>query len=100
MSEERLEAIANAVKQMAAKQAVLHDTVASLLAEIANLAPDAERKLEAMISSEEGAAFEALGATNLADPAMNDLQRDKEDYRLQLFRQARAALPRITSRSN
>ncbi|MBO9724302.1 MAG: hypothetical protein J7530_08005 [Novosphingobium sp.] len=100
MSEERLEAIAQLVVHLAAQQSVLHDAMASLFAEVANLSPEAGKKLEEMISSEEGAAFAAFEDADLTIAAMPGFQKNKEHYRETLFAQARGALVRIRSRSS
>ena len=99
MSDVKFERIVRELARIAAQQQLLVDLTATMFAEVASLANDPSAKLEEMISSEEGAAFAALAGTDISGVVRQNIQSDKEELRERLFRQARASLPRVLSRS-
>lgn len=87
--------VAEEVIRLLCQQKVHQELIATLIAELAMLDPEPRNRLEQIVSNEEGAAFEALGATNIEQPGQMRVQQEKERARIELFDFARQILVRL-----
>lgn len=94
------DAITNLLLNVASAQEMLSDVLSSVIAELAMLAPKPDVRLEQIISSEEGAVFSAISATDLSKPSAKKIQAAKEEHRERLFRKARENVAHLKRRSS